>query len=796
MPRECLVLPPVGRYGRLPLPSDALEAQIVAGTWKPPKAGDTVTMQDGPRTWETAKLDDKGVVAHRALGGGYAYFAVTSDAAKVVVLEASGHAMVYVNGEPRVGDIYQNNLVKLPILLKKGINDLLFQCVRGQLHAKVIAPAKSAIFNTSDATLPSLRVGDETPQWGALPVINATTQPQDQLAIEANLLDGAPVRTKLPVLPPISTRKVAFQFAGRPPKPEADCPLELKLLRKNGEAWETLDTAKFTLGVRKPEQKHKRTFISAIDGSVQYFSVVPPLPANGGGPSKDKPALVMTLHGAAVEGDGQAACFSQKNNIYVVAPTNRRPYGFDWEDWGRLDAMEVLDLAEKTFGTDPRRTYLTGHSMGGHGTWHIGATYPGRFAAIGPSAGWISMWSYAGMKKAADPKPLQELILRAAMPSDTLALAPNFASYGIYVLHGDKDDNVPVEQAREMKKVLEGFHKDFAYHEQPGAGHWWGSPCVDWQPMFDFFAKHVQPETKDIRQVDFITASPGVSAEMHWASIEAQIHPMKPSSIHIHWDPEKRSYKGTTDNVARLALEIGYAATEGPVNVELDGQKMANLSWPVPIPVLFFQRAGDKWSEINLPSRALKSPRRSGPFRDAFRHRMIFVYGTHGKPEENAWAFAKARYDAETFWYRGNGSIDIVADSGFDANAERNRNVILYGNAATNSAWKALLADSPVQVEAGKIRVGEREETGDNLACLFLRPRAGSETACVAAVSGSGLAGMRLTDRLPYFVSGVGYPDCLVFDTDTLIKEGDGVRVAGYFGVDWGVKNGEFAWRQ
>ena len=22
----------------------------------------------------------------------------------------------------------------------------------------------------------------------------------------------------------------------------------------------------------------------------------------------------------------------------VVAPTNRRPFGFDWQDWGRLDA--------------------------------------------------------------------------------------------------------------------------------------------------------------------------------------------------------------------------------------------------------------------------------------------------------------------------------------------------------------------------------------------------------------------------------------------------------------------------
>lgn len=28
-------------------------------------------------------------------------------------------------------------------------------------------------------------------------------------------------------------------------------------------------------------------------------------------------------------------------------PTNRRPYGFDWEDWGRMDALEVLEVAQK-----------------------------------------------------------------------------------------------------------------------------------------------------------------------------------------------------------------------------------------------------------------------------------------------------------------------------------------------------------------------------------------------------------------------------------------------------------------
>ena len=182
--------------------------------------------------------------------------------------------------------------------------------------------------------------------------------------------------------------------------------------------------------------------------------------------------------------------------LHIVAPTNRRPYGFDWEDWGRLDALEVLELAQQALQTDPRRTFLTGHSMGGHGAWHLGVTFPDRFAVIAPSAGWISMWSYAGLTRAEKATPIEQLVARAGNPGDTLALVRNLAPRGVYVLHGDADDNVPVGQARRMREVLGTFHPDFAYHEQPGAGHWWGSPCVDWPPLFAFLGQHSLPRDR------------------------------------------------------------------------------------------------------------------------------------------------------------------------------------------------------------------------------------------------------------------------------------------------------------
>ena len=84
---------------------------------------------------------------------------------------------------------------------------------------------------------------------------------------------------------------------------------------------------------------------------------------------------------------------------------------------------------------------------------------------------------------------------------------------------------------------------------------------------------------------------------------------------------------------------------------------------------------------------------------------------------------------------------------------------------------------------------------GGDLACLFVRPRPGSDRALVAAVSGTGLIGMRLTERVPYFTSGVEYPDCVVFRSDMLTKGSTGVVAAGFFGLDWSIAKGEFVWQ-
>ncbi len=170
-----------------------------------------------------------------------------------------------------------------------------------------------------------------------------------------------------------------------------------------------------------------------------------------------------------------------------------------------------------------------------------------------------------------------------------------------------------------------------------------------------------------------------------------------------------------------------------------------------------------------------------------------FVYGTKGTKDENDWAYSKARYDAEVWYYRGNGAVDIVADKNFNPSAYPDRGVIIYGNASTNSAYNKLLKNCPVKVDKGIIRTGDKKYTGENLAAYFMYPRADSKFASVAVIAGTGLEGMHAADANQYFAGGSGFPDYMIFSSELLKSGVEGVKEAGFYDNDWRLIDREMA---
>jgi dienelactone hydrolase len=793
----------VGAYGRSAVPTDLLAWQLAQGTMAEPKPGLAVgkNARGEDLSWAPVEANKDGWIENRTLTGGYLFVVVNAERARTMVLDATGFYGVWINWELRGGEKYGADTLRHPVRLVKGRNVLLFRGERGRIKARLYEPPAEIFFTEKDMTLPDLVVGERGPFWAGLRLVNATGRRLEDL--EVIVRSGGPeTRTSLDAtVAPDFTQKLAVPLAIETPDSEGLVKVVVRVRAKAGRR--PVETPAFEIELKAvaPTAHHARTFVSGIDGSVQYFGVAPLVP----GPEKAgaaKPALVLTLHGAGVEAIGQARAYAPKDWAWTVAATNRRPYGFDWEDWGRLDALEVLDEAARRFGTDPARTYLTGHSMGGHGTWQVGATVPGPWAAIAPSAGWTSFSTYGGGVTYKDPTPVEKMLLRANNPSETTNLARNFLHYGVYVLHGDQDDNVPVEQARTMRGLLGQFHPDFAYYERPGAGHWWGNECVDWPPLMQFLKERVRPADAEVRRIEFVTADPGISSRSRWIEVLAQQEPLQYSRVVIERDEAGRTFKGTTENVERLALDLlpwpkpGDAAA-GPagdaLTIELDGSRIEIK----PAPGggrLHLARGEGGWNLAPAPGPGLKGPRRSGRFKDAFRHRFLFVYGTRGDDAEDFRAFTKARCDAETFWVRGNAGIEIVPDTAFDPAQDRDRSVILYGNADTNGAWAKLLAGSPVEVRKDRARIGDRRYTGGGYAAYFVRPRPGSDVASVGAVAWTGYAGWVAASPVQYFISGAGFPDLMLFSAETLRSGTDGVRAIGWFGNDWSLERGDIVW--
>lgn len=804
----------VGSYGRSAVPTDLLAWQMAEGTMAVPREGLVIgkNAKGEEQAWAKVEAGAEGWIENSALAGGYLEIVVESARPRTMILEATGHYVAWINGEPRGGEKYGADYLRQPVRLIKGRNELLFRGERGRFRGRLYEPPAEIFFSDKDMTLPDLVIGEKGPIWAGLRLVNATGERLERIEI-VYLAGAREGRTGLDVtVAPLITQKLAVPLAIDAPSAEGAFNVEVRARARAGRR--SVETPPFAIELKAvpPSAHHSRTFVSEIDGSVQYFGVVP---MAAGGPDQAarqagfKPGLVLSLHGAGVEAIGQARAYKPKDWAWIVAATNRRPYGFDWEDWGRLDALEVLAEAERLFGTNPARTYLTGHSMGGHGTWQVGATIPGPWAAIAPSAGWYSFTSYGGGTTYKDPSPVEQMLLRANNPSETTNLARNFLNYGIYILHGDQDDNVPVEQARYMRELLGKFHPDFAYYERPGAGHWWGNECVDWPPLFEFLKERVRPADAEVKRVEFVTANPGISSRLHWIEILAQQRPLEYSKVVIERNDAGKAFKGTTENVASLAIDVPPAATsaaatpaaagavggdaQNTITIEIDSSKVEVR--PAPGAGRAYLERGDKgWISSGPPVPGSKGPDRSGGFKDAFRHGFLFVYGTRGDAAEDARTFGKARFDAEMFWVRGNAGIELLPDTAFDPAKFKDRSVILYGNADTNGAWTKLLAGSPVEIRNGWARLGEKRYSGTDYAAYFVRPRPGSDVASVGAVGWTGRAGWVAASAGQYFISGAGFPDLLFFSTETLRSGTDGIRAIGWFGNDWSLERGDIIW--
>ena len=125
-----------------------------------------------------------------------------------------------------------------------------------------------------------------------------------------------------PGMAPGALSQLAFQIKPKAPWPEPETEVSLTLRISSPDLVNQYERV-ITLNVVDPDQTHRRSFITPIDQSVQYYGVRRPSMFD----AEREYALVLSLHGASVEAIGQARAYSAKHWTYIIAPTNRRPFG-------------------------------------------------------------------------------------------------------------------------------------------------------------------------------------------------------------------------------------------------------------------------------------------------------------------------------------------------------------------------------------------------------------------------------------------------------------------------------------
>ena len=140
------------------------------------------------------------------------------------------------------------------------------------------------------------------------------------------------------------------------------------------------------------------------------------------------------------------------------------------EKWSEQDVMTVLDMMRKEFKVDPKRIYLTGHSMGGAGTLFLGSKHADLWAAIAPVAPASFMMNN-------DRAQILGRIKAAGVP--------------VILITGDADEVVPPANTRLWAETLKELGVSHVYVEQPGITH---GPVItsSQKEIYDFFAKHVK----------------------------------------------------------------------------------------------------------------------------------------------------------------------------------------------------------------------------------------------------------------------------------------------------------------
>ena len=178
--------------------------------------------------------------------------------------------------------------------------------------------------------------------------------------------------------------------------------------------------------------------------------------------------VVLFLHGAGERGsDGLlqtevgigTAIRRNPERFPAIVVLPQAPRDTLWIGAPADAALAALDHACDEFSVDEDRVYLTGLSMGGHGSWLLGYHRADRFAAMLVICGFVG------------DRPNRPSVVPSGDGTPYERLAARVKDVPIWIVHGEADSAVSVVESRRMSDALRAVGADVHYTELPGTNH-------------------------------------------------------------------------------------------------------------------------------------------------------------------------------------------------------------------------------------------------------------------------------------------------------------------------------------
>ncbi len=171
------------------------------------------------------------------------------------------------------------------------------------------------------------------------------------------------------------------------------------------------------------------------------------------GGRKTTDGLLVALHGGGVgSGDASQAASAfggaaASLGLRLVAPEVLEKTEHGWTDPPATErfVVELIEALVRTEKIDRNRVVLTGHSMGGYGTWTLGATYADMFAGLAVFAGAPTC------TRLSDTAPISGV---------AEGILPNLRNVPIFVYQSGDDQNVPAPSNDFAMPALDRLAKD------------------------------------------------------------------------------------------------------------------------------------------------------------------------------------------------------------------------------------------------------------------------------------------------------------------------------------------------